>query len=175
MPVIVPPWDIPVGHYAEIIYLLGPDEGAPNWQEEAVLSILAVCKYATIANPRTQPIPSETATEWSLKNSRRWSDYHLDAAQRNGIVLCWFPAESEHLCSRSYAQSSWISLGRCVERFFRTPFRIAIGVQESDPGSERLRFLMREYFPGVTVYSTLAETCRLATAMIQGKMNILTR
>jgi len=142
------------------IFLAGPIQGAPDWQDQAV-SILTR-EYSglptlSIFNPRVRGWSDHGYTE-----QVRWEKSHLERVRELGAIMFWFAAKDDRLLyepGRAYAQTSRIELGRAFGwKDYNRGVAIALGIEPGYIGNGKyFRSLASEY--RIPVYTNLASLC----------------
>lgn len=110
------------------VFLAGPCQGAPEWQEN-VPPIPGVVWL----NPR------KNLPQFSLPTQLKWETTALRIAD---IVVFWIPAPEIDIPGRSYAQTTRTEIGETLGRSEKT---IIFGAYPDFPGREYLRLKIREY------------------------------
>lgn len=143
-----------------LIFLAGPIQGAPNWQNKAI-DYFSKRIDTIIANPR-RAVEREGNFDTKKYNEQvEWEGYHLNAAEKYGVIMFWLAKEEKHDCSRAYAQTTRFELAEHVA-YTVAPFRkpkLAIGVEEGFSGAKYIRKRVPEMNNELKIYSTLEETC----------------
>lgn len=146
---------------AQMLFLAGPIQGAPDWQTEAI-GILRKLQAPTseiyVANPRREYVDSSFDYEAQVS----WERSHLRRAARFGAVLFWFAAQDPSISydkNRSYAQTSRIEFGRVLGwRDYDRSVRLSIGIEPGYKGNERY-FRSCAHEEGLSIHDTLQATC----------------
>ena len=110
------------------VFLAGPIQGAPEWQEE-----VPVIPGVVWLNPR------KNQENFSLPTQVSWETTALRIAD---IVVFWIPAPEVDIPGRSYAQTTRTEIGETLGRSEKT---IILGVYPDFPGREYLRLKAAEY------------------------------
>ena len=150
----------PVDHdrKRKVVFLAGPIKGTWDWQSLAARRIDSKwddrCDLV-IANPRT---PDEWHGDYEGQVS--WETQWLKTASKEGVIMFWLAKETEHTCTRSYAQTSRFELGEWfgkseVDAFSKK--RIIVGIER---GFSNERYIRRRFAYGIHVYETLEDTCQ---------------
>ncbi len=142
-----------------IIFLAGPIQGATNWQQEAIETIHAIKPDIQIANPRREYLPGE----FDYNKQVDWEKYHLHHAGRYGAIMFWLARETEHDCTRAFAQTTrWeVSEWKKNHEFYGT--KLVVGIEEGYTGARYTRRRFAQDCPDVPVFDSLEETAIRAT------------
>src|SRR6516225_6635384 len=89
-----------------LVFLAGPIQGAPLWQHEAIRLIAQISPTLHIANPRRDHSLDEFAYDLQVD----WETHYLKRASADGVILFWLARETDHDCSRAYAQTTRFEL-----------------------------------------------------------------
>jgi hypothetical protein len=97
------------------IFLAGPIQGSPNWQDDAEIIFEDLLKNGSIAhifNPRAENL------DHGKNEQMRWEKLNLKHARKYGAILFWFAAQDlsieDYPEGRAYAQTSRIEFGRAM-------------------------------------------------------------
>lgn len=151
-----------------VIFLAGPIQGAPNWQDEAIVHLnkidseLDLPQYLyraksdfVIACPR-KDYPEGT---FVYENQVDWETHYLKKAGELGVVSFWLAAQSIETPGRSYAQTSRFELAEWKKEHQFNNAKIVIGI-ESGFGNERyIRRRFNQDCPEVDIVDDLEELC----------------
>jgi len=134
-----PVYDITENNDDIIIFLAGPIQGAPEWQEDFIKTLekefkdSKLSKNVVIANPKR--LEDFNKEDFSYDEQVNWESYYLDKASKQGIIVFWLPVEKEKVKGRSYAQTSrfeigeWFAKGQDIK-----DFKIVIGHEKDFEG-----------------------------------------
>ena len=113
-----------------LIFLGGPIEGAPRWQNPAWNFLSKETRPANVASPRYIGEDEQQAGNWTPNITGEqqidWEIYHMNKAgfglteSGKGAVLFWLAREKTHNCARAYAQTSRIEVGEWVQKHIFT-------------------------------------------------------
>lgn len=129
----------------KLIFLAGPIQGAPNWQEEAIEKFKALYHgmaiSAHIANPRLKET-EESFDDEAYKAQVDWEKKLLRRAAENGAVIFWFASQDtnvEYPYGRAYAQTSKLELGRVLGwKDYDHSLKLHVGIEPGyQGGNER--------------------------------------
>lgn len=134
-----------------VIFLAGPIQGAPNWQEETMEIISSQNPDIIIATPRREYLPGT----FNYDEQVDWETYHLKRAGRNGAIMFWLPKEKEHFPDREYAQTSRFELAEWKGR----KAKMVIGIEKGFPGEKYIRRRFSQDRPDVPILDNLEEAC----------------
>jgi hypothetical protein len=160
-PNIISPNDNPV------VFLAGPIQGAPNWQEQAIEKLLSLKVNADIASPRR---PKGIESEFGLQDYYQqvdWETYYLNlAGNRGGVILFWLAAEQEHFCNRAFAQTSRFELGEWKERARRNEAKLVLGIADGFSNARYIRHRFSQDCPDVGMYFSLDDACEAVAKLL---------
>jgi len=156
----LPPSQIDIPKNKSLVFLAGPIQGSPDWQNPAATELLHHLPNAHVASPRRE---AESHDEFNYDEQVLWELKHLRRARALGVVSFWFGAQNLSLPyeeGRSYAQTTRVEAGRALGWYDNRPFPLVIGFDEqytaNGGGNERyLRAMAKE--AGVPVYDYLDE------------------
>lgn len=113
MPVYYPPSIGSLDVHLPTIFLAGPIQGAPKWQEE-VIKVFSEKFYnnINIACPRS-PGPWHGDYEAQVK----WETFHLQLAASSGLILFWVPLAEEEHPDRCYGQTTRFELAEWITKY----------------------------------------------------------
>lgn len=146
------------------VFLAGPIQGAPNWQDEAINIIGGIPRKRPLGvyNPR---VAGEL--EHSYADQIAWEKFHLLRARDYGAIIFWFAAQDLSLPypqGRSYAQTSRIEFGRVMGWLDCVPrgVNVALGFDSCyEGGNEQyIRSCAEEY--EIAVHNNIITLCHEA-------------
>ena len=168
-----PPKHFVIPELEPVTMLLGPIQGAPDWQHDAVeeLEIQTDQRYIRrlyVANPRADYLPGEFDYDTQVD----WEGAHIDRAMRYGSIVVWFAKQDhdlEYEAGRPYAKTTMKELQRVlawIDCHQLDPDAVAFGIE---PGFEdRLRYERKHITKrGIPILDNLEEVVDKATGFIQ--------
>lgn len=166
--ILLPPEIIEVE--GKVIFLAGPIQGAPMWQDRAIRYIQEFDKIIHIASPRRDYID----TQFVYNAQVDWETYYLNRAARDGTILFWLAKEDEHNCERPYAQTTRFELGEWKVKHERDGINLVVGIDEGFTNKKYIIRRLSQDCPKVPICTTLEETCQKAVDFcIQKQKKIL--
>lgn len=153
----IPPNRHRIGIQSPLVFLAGPIQGSPDWQNPTARTLLDhLDDDVHVASPRRE---SQEGFDWDEQVA--WEKFHLLRSRTMGVIAFWFAARDhalEYEEGRDYAQTSRIELGRVAGWLDYSNFPVILGV---DPeysaqggGNERyIRSLAAEH--GIAVHISL--------------------
>lgn len=145
-----------------LIFLAGPIQGTSDWRSCAIDTITALRPNIEIASPlayENSLIPQNEQANWEM--------YHLNRAGLYGATFFWLANETEHNCSRAYAQTTRFELGEWKAKSKLMNMTIIVGMDTDFSGGWYIRQRLERSFPDQQIYSTLEETCKGAVEAIK--------
>ncbi|MFH1065144.1 MAG: nucleoside 2-deoxyribosyltransferase domain-containing protein [Nanoarchaeota archaeon] len=151
---------------APVIFLAGPIQGVHSWQEEAIKIINSLDSKLYIANPRRKNIRIKGDFTTDMYNEQvDWETFHLRKAGEYGCVLFWLAKETNHDCSRAYAQTSRFELAEWKARHEFLKANLVIGIEQGFSGAKYIRRRFMQDCPEVPICDSLEETCGQAVRL----------
>ena len=152
------------------IFLAGPIQGAPNWQQESETMLDRVSLKRgldfNIYNPRADNFdPKDEAAQ------KHWEKTYLKRARDSGAILFWLAAQDfsieDYPEGRSYAQTTRIELGRAFGwRDYNPRTRIVLGIDPNyEGGSDGYIVSCAEEYD-LVVHQDLGRLCLHAADLI---------
>jgi calcineurin-like phosphoesterase family protein len=169
-----PEYDITENNDDVIIFLAGPIQGAPEWQEEFIEKIqkelkdIKTNKNIIICSPRRLK-----KDNFVYEQQVDWETYYLDKASKQGIIVFWLAKEIEKIEGRSYAQTTrfeigeWWSKGQEIK-----DFTIIIGAQKSFDGLKYITKKFTEIYPKFQMISKVDDMINEIVEKIKEKIKI---
>src|ERR1035437_5973020 len=101
---------------APLVFLAGPIQGAPLWQEDAIKILAQLNPELWVASPRRlTPVVKSGFKGDKYAEQVDWETHHLRKAAKNGAVIFWLAAKTEDIPGREYAQTTRVELGNWME------------------------------------------------------------
>jgi hypothetical protein len=157
-----PPAYVPVER--PLIFLAGPIQGAADWQQEAIATLIAAAPDLDVASPRRHGASEGEFGEQMYMEQVDWEHDHLAIAAKRGVTLFWLAKEAYHVPGRSYAQTTRFELGEAVTLHRLTGSRVVVGIEDGFTNARYLRRTIGKKAPGIPLCASLDETCRAAIA-----------
>lgn len=145
-----------------LVFLAGPIQGAPRWQDSAIRIIRLEDEGLHIANPRRGAFLD---SDFVYNEQVDWETHYLRRAAEDGAILFWLAKEAEHSCDRAYAQTAGFELGEWQNERKRSKAMVAVGIEPGFTNERYIRRRLSQGHPGLPVYPTLEETCRKVIQM----------
>lgn len=151
-----------------LIFLAGPIQSAPLWQDEAISYLLAENSELSIVSPR-RGVREKIAPyiiygdEQYFPRQRAWERHYLEIASKTGAIMFWLPAEEIHNCQKSYGAMTRLELGQWMTRYQRDQsVRFCIGSDGRFPELHTIEYDLKTDAPDKVIKNSLEETCREA-------------
>jgi hypothetical protein len=144
-----------------VIFLAGPIQGAPLWQDQAVALLLDQAPPIHIASPRRKYTPGEFEYDAQVD----WETHYLRRAAKEGCILFWLANEATHRCDRAYAQTTRFELAEWKLRHERDGTKLVVGIENGFTGAKYIKRRFEQDCPRVPLCVTLEETCRTAAQL----------
>ncbi|MBX4197699.1 nucleoside 2-deoxyribosyltransferase domain-containing protein [Candidatus Saccharibacteria bacterium] len=150
------------------IFLAGPIQGAPDWQDEAYRLITRDYKSSDILHVFNPRVHGELSHGY--QKQVHWEKRHLERARSFGVIAFWFAAKNDMLPyekNRAYAQTSRVELGRAFGwKDFDATTQIVLGIEPTYRGGNATYFesMAAEY--DMPVYQTLGSLCLAAIEQV---------
>ena len=121
----------------KLIFLAGPIDSAPEWQDQAVAYLTRKAPHIYIANPRgAGTFEDQIAPGGKFsRRKREWESDLIDrAAIGPGCVLFWLPKPAAHNCNHPYGSMTRVELGEMIGMHQARPdFNFCVGADETFP------------------------------------------
>jgi hypothetical protein len=148
-----------------LIFLAGPIQGAPFWQEEAVGIIGRLGtegQRVHIANPRRDGPLDPDFSDAGYTEQVSWEERGLLRAAKFGAALFWFAKqdpEQPYEQGRAYAQTSRVEFGEILGwQRYNPSVRVIVGIEPGYKGSERY-FRYKAQAHRIPVWDDLEAAC----------------
>jgi hypothetical protein len=144
-----------------LIFLAGPIQGAPDWQEQAARLLLGAAPEVWVASPRRP-----RRADFSYAEQVDWETWHLRRAAAQGVILFWLACEVEHFCDRAYAQTTRFELAEWKLRHERDGARLVVGIEAGFSGERYIRRRLGQDCPAIPICASLEAACQAALGLI---------
>lgn len=146
-----------------IIFLAGPIQGGPDWQEQATAIVHALNPYIVVANPRRDYY--EDSVPFIYEQQVDWETHYLRAAGQNGAVLFWLAHHVSVDPERPYGQTTRFEIGEWKTRAQLLGEKVVVGFDEGFSNSRYIRRRFTQDCPQVPLCDSLQETCEAAVRL----------
>lgn len=110
-----PPHDVTIPDTMPLVFLEGPVQGAPDWQTEVAMELLARRDDIAVASPRRTP---EDQARFNSREQVAWEHTSIKRARQFGALGVWWAAQdftdTSYTVGRAYAQTTRIELGDAI-------------------------------------------------------------
>jgi hypothetical protein len=141
-----------------VVFLAGPIQGGPNWQEPAAKLIHDIDPYLIVASPRRDYPEGSFVYERQVD----WETHFLRTAGRSGVIAFWLAAQVEETPGRSYAQTTRFELAEWKMRHEYDGTKLAIGIEEGFGNERYIRRRFSQDAPDVPIVDSLEALARSA-------------
>jgi hypothetical protein len=153
------------------IFLAGPIQGAPDWQQVAMDKIAVASDRRrvdlAVFDPRVEKFFPENKTK-----QIQWEKTYLERARNHGAILFWFAAQDltidDYPEGRAYAQTSRIEFGRVMGWMdYNSRVRTVIGIDPEYEGGnyEYIKNCADEY--SIPIHQDLGQLCMHAVDVVR--------
>lgn len=137
----LPPTYTEINDQAPLVFLAGPIQGSPDWQNPTAAELLAHLPEVEVASPRRV---SDTTFDYDEQVT--WEKEHLWRAHLFGVIAIWMAARDfsqEYEAGRAYAKTTTIEVGTTNGWLYynRTPVVIGIDPRYSESGGTSERYV----------------------------------
>lgn len=152
-----------------LVFLAGPIQGAPDWQAQAINTIMELDDEIDIASPRRDYPPGE----FEYNAQVDWETHNLVRAATFGAIMFWFARQDHEIRDegaefpRSYAQTSREELGEWRNRYSEAPYNLVVGIEAGAGGERYIRRRLGQECPDVPILSSLPATCISSVQLIR--------
>ncbi len=138
-----------------LIFLAGPIQGAPEWQNDAVSIIRSLDSSIVVASPRKN-YPEGT---FLYENQVDWETHFLRKAGENGVVSFWLATQTSETPGRAYAQTSRFELAEWKMKHEYEGSKITIGIEQGFGNARYIKRRLSQDCPDVKIADTLETMC----------------
>jgi len=163
----VPPARIAVTR--PLIFLAGPIQGAPDWQERAIAFISSNAPDLDVASPRRRDTKEGEFGENDYNIQVDWEHEQLIIAAETGTTLFWLANEAEQVPGRAYAQTTRFELGEAVTLHRLTGINVVVGIDNAFTNARYLRRTISKKAPHIPLCTSLEDTCRAAISLTRSR------
>jgi len=150
-----------------LIFLAGPIECAPLWQEEAAKILQSLDDKITIVSPRMKNDEVEKNLDEAARIKKTdWETKYLNQAAQNGAILFWLAKRIKNIPSQAYAKSSRFEISEWKEKYHNSKFNLSIGIETGFEGDWYIQHRLSQDCPDLKIFSTLVDTCKSAIQLI---------
>lgn len=135
-----------------VLFLAGPVQGAPNWQEEAIEYLYSKNPEIWVASPRRRNMKG-----FVYHQQVAWERHWLRKVSQNGLVLFWFADEAEVIPGRAYAKTSRFEFGEAKINYEYGVSNLSIGIEPGFSG-RYFRQVLKDECRGLIIHRTLKRT-----------------
>lgn len=147
----------------QVVFLGGPIQGAPDWQQEAIGTFDRLAGDLVVASPRKDYAPGEFVYEHQVD----WETHFLRRAGRLGAVMFWLARQAEETPGRAYAQTSRLELGEMKVRHQAKGEKLVIGIDEGFGNERYIRRRFGQDCPDVPILNNLQDTCAATLELLK--------
>ena len=104
-------------YYKTQIFLAGPIQGAPDWQNEIGTKIVNEFESVLVTSPRAKDKPANYEDQVS------WESFYLTSSD---IIIFYIPDKIEDIKGRCYAQTTGFELGEWIAKANNNESKIVI-------------------------------------------------
>lgn len=148
---------------APVIFLAGPIQGAPNWQEDAISYFQQKAPQVHIASPRKAYLEGDFVYAKQVD----WETHFLNKASESGVVLFFLAKEAERVEGRAYAQTTRFELGEWKTKHQWLGTKLVVGIEEGFSNARYIKRRLSQDCPTVPICSSLVDTCQAAIQLLQ--------
>lgn len=145
-----------------VLFLAGPIQGAPEWQQTAAGIIHSLDSGIVVASPRRDYPEGEFVYERQVD----WETEYLARAAGSGAILFWLAAQVQETPGRAYAQTTRFELGEHAAKHGFDGRIISVGIEEGFGNARYLGRRLPQSYPKIALSETLEDTCRKAVDLI---------
>jgi|SRR5579862_2022803 len=141
-----------------VIFLAGPIQGAPDWQQDAAAKIHELDPIIIVASPR-RDYPEGT---FVYEKQVDWETHFLRTAGRLGVVGFWLAKQTVETPGRAYAQTSRFELAEWKMRHEYEGIKLTLGIEEGFGNARYIKRRFSQDCPDVKITDNLEDMCRNA-------------
>ncbi|HUD07388.1 MAG TPA: hypothetical protein VMR34_05885 [Candidatus Saccharimonadales bacterium] len=165
-----------------LIFLAGPIQDAPDWQETAKTHIHELDPAIAVASPRK----IYTKGAFVYEKQVDWETHSLRRAGEEGVIAFWLAAQEQKRLSiharlgamatllikgtlplpRAYAQTSRFELGEWKKNHEYEWTHLTIGIEEGFGNARYIRRRFSQGCPDVKIADSLSEMCQNAVDLV---------
>jgi hypothetical protein len=138
-----------------VIFLAGPIQGAPNWQQDAATQIHELDPSIIVASPR-KDYPEGT---FVYEKQVDWETHFLRTAGRLGVIAFWLAQQTIATPDRAYAQTSRFELAEWKMLHVYEDIKLTLGIEEGFGNARYIRRRFDQDCPDVKIADNLPEMC----------------
>lgn len=153
--IILPP-NYPQHLKGPMVFLAGPIQGAPNWQEEAIAYFQKHAPQLNVACPRKTYLDGT----FIYAEQVDWETHFLNKAAQSGVVLFFLAKEEVHYPDRAYAQTTRFELGEWKVKQAQLGCKMVVGIQNGFTNARYIKRRLMQDNPDVAITESLAQTCQ---------------
>jgi len=159
---ILPPNYPDINAKEPVIFLAGPIQGAPDWQNQAIDYIKKQAPHVYIACPKKEYLDGT----FIYSEQVDWESHFLQRASQNGCVLFFLAKELTPIKGRAYAQTSRFELGEWSTKQAQSQCNMVVGIQEGFSNARYIRHRLSQGNPSIPILNNLEETCQNAIDLV---------
>lgn len=150
-----------------LVYLIGPIQGASNWQADAIEILGDLAPDLHVASARSSDFRG------GPDKHLVWEQTFLKRASKYGVILFWCARETRHQCDRSYAAQMRFELGELAVKSSAGLARLVVGIERGFTGGPYLRRRFTLTYQNIPVCKTLRQSCTAAMELAQSEQPML--
>lgn len=151
-----------------LIFLEGPDLGAPDWRNPAIEYIFSKTDKVDIASPfrRQENLRKDF---WPLlrfgdsdpfPRQALWEIEYIIQALRQGAVMSWLPKQEIEVPGKAYGGMSRVEYGFAMAAlYFDKNLRFCVGTDGEFSGFSPMKAYFERFAPEGKIHETLESTC----------------
>lgn len=143
-----------------LVFLAGPSQGAPDWQNEAIRGLCELSSEIAITSPR-----NEQPRQFDYSAQVDWETHYLRQAASHGVILFWLAREVVVIPGRAYAQTTRFELAEWKVRHERDGVQLVIGIEKGFSAARYIRHRFGTDCPQVPIVNSLEQVCEVAVRL----------